>query len=206
MNWWNGITKEDEELEKDQFSFQITSEMKRLWCPIIWTTDRQQCVLHPGLRKKLFPYMTEYCAYKDIKLECLNGYAEHVHCLFPYTLDTDLANMGVLIMNNEQGIMNFEGKPRTCFYFIFQYSLFDIRYCFKLFRTSTFSNFQITKFSNCFEGDEDFLWNRNFIALSVGQSSIEALRTYIKEQEVIHKKKTYRQEFTEIVEKYGFKR
>ena len=62
----------------------------------------------------------------------------------------------------------------------------------------------IFKFSNW--NDEDFQWNRNFIALSVEQSSIEALRTYIKAQKVIHKKKTYRQEFTEIVDKYGFKR
>jgi putative transposase len=167
MNWWNGITKEDKELDKNHTSFQITSEMKRLWCHVIWTTDKQQRVLHPGLRKKLFPYMTEYCAYKDIKLDCLNGHAEHVHCLFPYTFDTDLAKNIYLIQKETE---NWIKKHK----FI--------------------------------EGDEEFVWNRNFIALSVGQSSIEALRTYIKAQEVIHKKKTYRQEFTEIVEKYGFKR
>ena len=155
MKWWKEITEEDKELNKDHYMFQITSEMKRMWCPIIWSTDRR--------------ILSQYChTFSNFQIGTFSNWSNTI-CTF-----------NIVLINK-------------------------INQCFSLL-LSTFSNFQIIKFSNWYEGDEDFLWNRNFIALSVGQSSIEALRTYIKAQEVIHKKKTYRQEFTEIVEKYGFKR
>src|SRR5665213_3370694 len=103
MKWWKDITKEDEQLDKSYISFQITSEMKKMWCPIIWTTDRQQRLLHESLRKKLFPYMTEYCVLKKTSPQINTDFIQkefvliceicgevHFHCLFPYTLDTDL--------------------------------------------------------------------------------------------------------------------
>jgi hypothetical protein len=46
---------------------------------------------------------TEYCAYKDIKLDCLNGSRTcGIHCLFPYTLDTDLAQNIYLIQKETE--------------------------------------------------------------------------------------------------------
>ncbi len=57
---------------------------------MIWTTELQQPILFDDLRKKLFPYMKEFCAKQKIKIDCLNGHAEHVHCLFPVSLETDL--------------------------------------------------------------------------------------------------------------------
>ena len=112
MDWWKEIPEEDEQLDKSHYmnrnftkvsnfskvishvnrNFTKVSNFSKVISHVIWTTDKQQSVLHPSLRKKLFPYMTEYCACNDIKLDCLNGHAENVHCLFPYTLDTDLAH------------------------------------------------------------------------------------------------------------------
>ena len=49
-------------------------------------------------------------------------------------------------------------------------------------------------------------WQDEYYAMSVSQSAIEKVRNYIKNQEEHHKKKTFHDEHTEIIEKYGFQK
>ena len=53
---------------------------------------------------------------------------------------------------------------------------------------------------------EKFNWQDEYFAVSVSESKIEAVRNYIKKQEVHHQKKTYSQEYEEFIEKYNFKK
>ena len=47
-------------------------------------------------------------------------------------------------------------------------------------------------------------WQDEYFAVSVSESGIDRLREYIRNQEAHHAKKTFQQEYTEFMIKYGF--
>ena len=51
---------------------------------------------------------------------------------------------------------------------------------------------------------EKFEWQDEYFAVSVSESLIDKFRDYIKNQEIHHKKKTFREECDEIISKFGF--
>lgn len=53
----------------------------------------------------------------------------------------------------------------------------------------------------CLKGKR-FEWQEEYFALSVSESILNRVRNYIKNQENHHKKKTFKKEYDEIVEKY----
>ena len=65
------------------------------------------------------------------------------------------------------------------------------------------SSFWINKNGIC---EEKFEWQDEYFAVSVSESIVDRVRNYIKRQEEHHQKKTYAQEFDELIEKYGFEK
>lgn len=53
---------------------------------------------------------------------------------------------------------------------------------------------------------EKFEWQDEYFAVSVSESLIDKVRDYIKNQEVHHKKKTFQEEYDEIISKFGFQK
>lgn len=53
---------------------------------------------------------------------------------------------------------------------------------------------------------EKFQWQDEYFAVSVSESSIEKVRNYIKKQEAHHYKKSYQDEFNEMIDKFGFQK
>lgn len=51
---------------------------------------------------------------------------------------------------------------------------------------------------------QKFEWQEEYFAVSVSESIIEKVREYIKNQEIHHKKKTFQEEYDEIISKFGF--
>lgn len=49
-----------------------------------------------------------------------------------------------------------------------------------------------------------FEWQDEYFAVSVSESAVRAVRSYIKNQEAHHKKKSYAEEYQEFIGKYGF--
>lgn len=49
-----------------------------------------------------------------------------------------------------------------------------------------------------------FGWQDDYFAVSIGESQIEAVRQYIRNQEMHHQKKTFQQEYEEFMSKYNF--
>jgi REP element-mobilizing transposase RayT len=49
-----------------------------------------------------------------------------------------------------------------------------------------------------------FRWQDEYFAVSIGESQIDAVRKYIKDQEEHHKKKTFQQEYEEFMRHYNF--
>jgi putative transposase len=54
--------------------------------------------------------------------------------------------------------------------------------------------------------DVEFDWADDYYAVSVSQSAVENVRTYIKNQEEHHRKKSFEDECRVFMEKYGFVR
>lgn len=63
------------------------------------------------------------------------------------------------------------------------------------------SSFWINKNGLC---KEKFEWQNEYFAVSVSESVVNRVRSYIKNQEEHHKKKTFQEEYDEFIEKYGF--
>jgi len=47
-------------------------------------------------------------------------------------------------------------------------------------------------------------WQDDYFAVSVSESGVDAVRTYIDNQEKHHQKKTFAEEYTEFISKFGF--
>lgn len=52
--------------------------------------------------------------------------------------------------------------------------------------------------------DETFEWQDEYFAVSVSESGVNNVREYIKNQELHHAKKTFKQEYEEFMITYGF--
>ena len=59
------------------------------------------------------------------------------------------------------------------------------------------SSFWINKNNLC---QQKFEWQDEYFAVSVGESSVDKVREYIKNQEIHHQKKTFQQEYDEFME------
>lgn len=51
-----------------------------------------------------------------------------------------------------------------------------------------------------------FEWQKEYFAVSVSESVVDRVRSYIKNQEEHHARKSYQEECDEIIEKYGFEK
>lgn len=49
-----------------------------------------------------------------------------------------------------------------------------------------------------------FEWQDEYIAVSVGESVVEKIREYIREQEEHHRKKSFAEEYQELLHRHGF--
>ena len=53
---------------------------------------------------------------------------------------------------------------------------------------------------------EKFEWQDEYFAVSVSESNVDKVRNYIKNQEDHHSRKTWENEYNELIEKYGFQK
>lgn len=51
-----------------------------------------------------------------------------------------------------------------------------------------------------------FEWQDEYLAVSIGESSLTKVRKYIADQEEHHKKKTFAEEYEEFIKVYGFQK
>ena len=53
----------------------------KIWVHLVWSTKNRQPILTADIRKKVFDHIRENATDKDIYIDFINGYNEHVHCL-----------------------------------------------------------------------------------------------------------------------------
>lgn len=70
----------------------------RIWVHLVFSTkEREPFLDHSELREKVFRHIKTNAAEKEIWLDCVNGYQDHVHCLISLTKDQSISKIAQLI-------------------------------------------------------------------------------------------------------------
>ncbi|MBA4311171.1 MAG: transposase [Chlorobiaceae bacterium] len=134
----------------------------RVWVHAVWGTKDREHLLTREVRQTVMDHICKNAKDKQIYIDRLNGYADHLHCLFGLNADTTIAKTMQLIKGESA-------------YWINKEKVIPVR----------------------------FEWADEYYAISVSESSLDSVRTYIDNQEEHHRKKTYAEEVSEFLVKYN---
>ncbi len=83
----------------------------KVWIHFVWSTKNRQPFLTGEIRQKVFGHIRENAREKQIHLDFINGYTDHVHCLISLGTDQTLEKIMQLIKGESSFWIN---KNRLC--------------------------------------------------------------------------------------------
>jgi putative transposase len=69
----------------------------KIWVHLVFATKNREPLLKKEFRYDLYKHIKENCKEKDIFLQAINGYTEHVHCLISLGKDQSISKVSQLI-------------------------------------------------------------------------------------------------------------
>ena len=69
----------------------------KIWIHLVWSTKNRQPFLTKAIREKVFTHIRENAFKKNIHVDFVNGYTDHMHCLISLTQEQTIANVIQLI-------------------------------------------------------------------------------------------------------------
>jgi putative transposase len=69
----------------------------KIWVHLVFATKNREPLLNKELRHNLINHIIENCKEKDIFLQAINGYTEHIHCLISLGKDQSISKISQLI-------------------------------------------------------------------------------------------------------------
>jgi putative transposase len=69
----------------------------KIWVHLVFSTKNREPLLNKELRQNLINHIIENCKEKDIYLQAINGYTEHIHCLISLGKDQSISKISQLI-------------------------------------------------------------------------------------------------------------
>lgn len=69
----------------------------RIWIHLVWATKSRQPFLTKDIRQKVFVHIRENALKKNIYVDFVNGYTDHVHCLISLSQEQAIAKVVQLI-------------------------------------------------------------------------------------------------------------
>mgnify|MGYP001427501838 CR=1 FL=1 len=88
----------------------------RVWVHLVFTTkNRVPLFSSHTVREQLFNHIKQNAQSKDIWLECVNGYHDHIHCLISLGKDHTISNVAKLIKGESSFWINKEKLIQTKF-------------------------------------------------------------------------------------------
>ena len=136
----------------------------KIWIHAVWTVKNREPLLTQNIRQELFNHIHKNALEKGILVEVVNGFQEHVHCLFRLKNDQTIEKVMQLIKGESTFWLNKSGLSNKKIY-----------------------------------------WQKEYFAVSVGESQVSRIKNYILNQEEHHKKKSWEEEYQEFMSNYGFK-
>ncbi|MBZ0178887.1 MAG: IS200/IS605 family transposase [Melioribacteraceae bacterium] len=87
----------------------------RVWLHIVFTTKNREPILSSHIRKNIFQHIKENAAQKDIWIDSINRYKEHVHCLLSLNKDQPISKVIKLIKGESSFWVNKNNLTKTKF-------------------------------------------------------------------------------------------
>ena len=78
----------------------------RIWLHCVWNTKCRKPVLVKEIREKLFGHIIEYSKSKDIFIDKIGGYNEHIHCLISLGSEQSISKIMNLIKGESSHWLN----------------------------------------------------------------------------------------------------
>ena len=69
----------------------------QIWIHAVWGTKRRKPVLSEEIRKELFTHIKENAKHKEIYIDAINGYTDHIHCLIALNAEMSISKTLQLI-------------------------------------------------------------------------------------------------------------
>ena len=99
----------------------------KVWIHLVWSTKNRLPLLKDGIRPTVFQHIRENAKKKDIFLDFINGYREHVHCLISLGVSQTIADMVKLIKGESSFWINQNRLTKTKF--AWQHEYFAVGVC-----------------------------------------------------------------------------
>ena len=128
--------------------------------------QNRQPILTDHIRDSLFNHIKQNARAKNIYIDRINGYHDHVHCLISLGSDQTIEKIAQLL------------KGESSFWF------------------NNKSGFNTSRLE----------WQDEYFAVSLGESALDKVRAYIDNQVNHHKKRTFMEEYNELINTYGFQK
>jgi putative transposase len=87
----------------------------KVWIHLVWSTKNRAPYLTGDIRKNVFRHIRENARAKDIHLDFINGYTNHVHCLISLGTDQTIEKIVQLIKGESSFWINKNHLCKTKF-------------------------------------------------------------------------------------------
>jgi len=87
----------------------------KIYIHLVWSTKNREPYLRKKIRYDLFDHIRENAKTKNIHIDCINGYTDHVHCLVSLKPDQTIAKIMQLIKGESSFWLNREYFKKTKF-------------------------------------------------------------------------------------------
>jgi len=69
----------------------------KIWVHTVFSTKNREPLLSKSIRKDVYEHIISNCHKKEIFLEAINGYSEHIHCLISLGKEQSISKVSQLI-------------------------------------------------------------------------------------------------------------
>lgn len=83
----------------------------KIWIHCVWTTAKRHPLLTDNIRQNILQHIIENSKKKEIYIDCINGYVEHVHCLISLKRSQNIAECLQLLKGESSFWIN---KNKIC--------------------------------------------------------------------------------------------
>lgn len=88
----------------------------RVWIHLVFSTkNREPYLLTKEIREKVFQHIKEYAKEKNIWLDSINGYQEHIHCLISLNKEQSISQVAQLLKGESSYWINKNKLIKTKF-------------------------------------------------------------------------------------------
>jgi len=85
----------------------------KIWVHVVWSTKNREPILNKEVRHSLFNHIKSYGKEKEIYIDFINGYVEHIHCLIALNADSTISKTIQLLKGESSHWANENGLLRN---------------------------------------------------------------------------------------------